>query len=228
MGNTVKRTFRIKWIAMLLLTAATMTYIGFTPTDNEAAQVLSRYGSRSEEVRQIQLRLRDAGFYKGSIDGIFGSQTLAAVKSYQADRGLTVDGIVGPQTLAKLGLSTGSTGNRSNDLNLLARVISAEARGEPYSGQVAVGNVIMNRIKHPSFPNTLAGIIYQPGAFTCVADGQINLPAEESAIRAAQDAMNGVSVVGSAIYYYNPSTATNAWIRSRPIVKTIGEHVFCQ
>ncbi len=221
-------TLRIKRIAMLLLTVAAMTYIGFTPADNEAAQVLSRYGSRSEEVRQIQLRLRDTGFYKGSIDGVFGSQTLAAVKAYQADRGLTADGIVGPQTLAKLGLSTGSTGNRSNDLNLLARVISAEARGEPYSGQVAVGNVIMNRIKHPSFPNTLAGIIYQPGAFTCVDDGQINLEPEESAVRAAQDAMNGVSVVGSAIYYYNPVTATNTWIRSRPIIKTIGEHVFCQ
>ena len=147
---------------------------------------------------------------------------------FQRKNGLKVDGIVGPQTLAAIGISsTPAVSSSNNDINLLAKIISAEARGEPYNGQVAVGAVIMNRIKHPSFPNTLSGVIYQPGAFTAIVDGQIHAPIVDSAYRAARDALNGVDPTRGAIYYYNPATAVNQWIRSRPILVRIGKHVFC-
>lgn len=185
-------------------------------------------GSTGNVVVQIQTKLRDQGFYSGPVDGIFGSATEKAVKSYQARYGLSVDGKVGAQTLAALGISAGSASSSgNNDVALLARLISAEARGEPYSGQVAVGAVVMNRIKHPSFPNTLSGVIYQSGAFTCLTDGQFNQPVADSAYRAARDAMNGWDPSGGAIYYFNPSTATSKWIWSRPLIVTIGKHRFC-
>ena len=118
----------------------------------------------------------------------------------------------------------------TSDLQLMARAINGEARGEPYEGQVAVGAVILNRVKSSQFPNTIAGVIYQSGAFTAVADGQINVPIEEGAsvYKAAKDAMNGWDPTGGCIYYFNPDTATNKWIWSRPQVKTIGKHIFCK
>ncbi len=194
------------------------------------ASALSRQGSRGEEVRKIQQKLKNWGYYSGEVDGIFGSQTRAAVVYFQKKNGLTADGIAGPATLAAMGISnssTGSTTSYSNELALLARIISAESRGEPYVGQVAVGAVILNRVKHPSFPNTIAGVVYQKGAFTAVADGQFDQPVASSAYKAAQDAMNGWDPTGGAIYYYNPKTATSAWIRTRPVITTIGNHVFC-
>lgn len=194
------------------------------------ASALSRQGSRGEEVRKIQQKLKNWGYYSGEVDGIFGSQTRAAVVYFQKKNGLTADGIAGPATLAAMGISnssTGSTTSYSNELALLARIISAESRGEPYVGQVAVGAVILNRVKHPSFPNTIAGVVYQKGAFTAVVDGQFDQPVAASAYKAAQDAMNGWDPTGGAIYYYNPKTATSAWIRTRPVITTIGNHVFC-
>jgi len=202
-----------------------------------STQALSKVGSRGAEVTSIQTRLKDWGYYKGSIDGIYGTQTRDAVKFFQQKNGLTADGVAGPATLGKIGLATGtataaqaSTGNNgysSSDYNLLARLISAEARGEPYSGQVAVGAVVLNRIEHPSFPDTIATVIYQNGAFTCLTDGQFNQPVSDSAYRAARDALNGLDPCGGAIYYFNPNTATNAWIWSRPLIKVIGIHRFC-
>ncbi len=194
------------------------------------ASALSRQGSRGDEVRKIQQKLKNWGYYSGEVDGIFGSQTRAAVVYFQKKNGLTADGIAGPATLAAMGISnssTGSTTSYSNELALLARIISAESRGEPYVGQVAVGAVILNRVKHPSFPNTIAGVVYQKGAFTAVVDGQFDQPVASSAYKAAQDAMNGWDPTGGAIYYYNPKTATSAWIRTRPVITTIGNHVFC-
>ena len=150
------------------------------------------------------------------------------MRYFQRKNGLTADGIVGPATLKALGMSTGGGGSgQESTVELLARVISAEARGEPYSGQVAVGAVILNRVEHPSFPNTVAGVVYQPGAFTCMVDGQIDQPVADSAYRAARDALNGADPSGGAIYYFNPSTATSAWIWSRPLIKVIGSHRFC-
>lgn len=194
---------------------------------------LSKVGSTGTEVRQIQTRLKNWGYYTGSVDGVFGTQTKNAVMYFQRKNGLTVDGVAGPATLSALGLPTGgssggsSGGFSSNDVNLLARVISAEARGEPYAGQVAVGAVILNRIEHPSFPNTLAGVIYQPGAFSCLNDGGINAAVADSAYKAARDAINGWDPSGGAIYYFNPAKATSSWIWSRPVITVIGTHRFC-
>ncbi|NCB63056.1 MAG: spore cortex-lytic enzyme [Clostridia bacterium] len=191
-----------------------------------------RQGSSGEAVRTVQDKLKRWGYFDGAVDGIYGSQTAAAVKSFQRKNGLTPDGVAGEATLKALGMSSGTGtsgtgGVNSNETDLLAKVISAEARGEPYSGQVAVGAVILNRIEHPSFPNTLAGVVYQPGAFTCMVDGQIDQPVAESAVRAAREALNGSDPSGGAIYYFNPDTATSAWIWSRPLIRVIGKHRFC-
>ena len=196
-------------------------------------QALSKYGSRGEEVRTIQTILKRWGYYKGNIDGIYGSQTLEAVKYFQRKNGLTVDGIAGPATLKAMGIyssssSSGTTTSNSSNVNLLARVIYGEARGEPYTGQVAVGAVVMNRVKSSSFPNTISGVVYQSGAFDAVRDGQINLAPDSTAKKAAQDALNGWDPSYGAIYYFNPSTATNKWIWSRPMTVTIGKHRFCK
>lgn len=193
---------------------------------------LSKIGSTGQEVTNIQSRLRAWGYYSGSVDGIYGSGTAEAVKAFQRKNGLTPDGIAGPATLTKIGLPTGSstssTSSYNSNVTLLARVINGEARGESYEGQVAVGAVVLNRVRHSSFPNTIAGVVYQPGAFTAVDDGQINAAVEDSCYKAARDALNGWDPTGGAIYYYNPRTATNQWIRTRPIIKQIGKHVFCK
>lgn len=189
---------------------------------------LSKRGSTGTEVRNIQTRLKQWGYLNGSVDGIYGAKTEEAVKKFQRNNGLTPDGIAGPATLAKIGLPTGSTSSYESNVNLLARIISGEARGEKYEGQVAIGAVVLNRVKHTSFPNSIAGVIYQSGAFTAVSDGQINVTPSQACYNAARDALNGWDPTGGAIYYYNPVTATNAWIRSRPIIKTIGKHVFCK
>ncbi len=190
---------------------------------------LSKYGSSGNEVRSIQTRLTELGYFSGKIDGIFGSQTKNAVVKFQKDYGLTADGIAGSETLKALRINSESSTSKftQSEISLLARIISAESRGEPYTGQVAVGAVILNRIDHPSFPNTLAGVIYQPGAFSCINDGQVNEAVSESAKKAAQDAINGWDPSGGAIYYYNPAKSTSKWIFSRPVICTIGAHRFC-
>ncbi len=200
---------------------------------NSEVEALSKYGSRGDEVTQIQTKLKRWGYYNGNIDGIYGSQTQEAVRYFQRKNGLTVDGIAGPKTLAAMGItssSSGSTSSSSNssNVNLLARLIHGEARGEPYTGQVAVGAVVMNRVKSSSFPNSISGVIYQSGAFDAVSDGQINLTPDATAKKAAQDAINGWDPTYGAIYYFNPSTATNKWIWSRPMTVTIGRHRFCK
>lgn len=196
----------------------------------EAAAATYSKGSSGEVVKQIQSKLKEYGIYSGEADGIFGSKTEEAVKKFQSNNGLVADGKVGAQTLTKLGISGGggsATSNAQGDVALLARLISAEARGEPYTGQVAVGAVVLNRMKHPSFPSTLSGVIYQPGAFSCLDDGQFDEPVADSAYQAARDAMNGWDPSSGAIYYFNPVTATNKWIWSRPLIIMIGKHRFC-
>lgn len=188
---------------------------------------LSKLGSKGTEVKNIQTRLKAWGYLNGSVDGIYGSKTEAAVKKFQKNNGLTADGIAGPRTLEKIGLPTGETSSYSSNVTLLARVISGEARGESYTGKVAIAAVVLNRVKHSSFPNSISGVVYQPGAFTAVSDGQINITPTEDCYSAARDALNGWDPTGGAIYYYNPSTATNTWIFSRPVITQIGKHVFC-
>lgn len=193
------------------------------------ANALSKYGSTGDEVIAVQTKLKELGYYKGNIDGIYGSGTKSAVTNFQKANGLSADGIAGVKTLAALGITKSSTSGEytESEIALLARIISAESRGEPYEGQVAVGAVILNRIAHPSFPNTLSGVIYQPGAFSCLTDEQVNVAVAESAKKAAQDAINGWDPSGGAIYYYNPAKSTNKWIFSRPVINTIGSHRFC-
>lgn len=194
-----------------------------------SAYALSKLGSTGQEVVNIQTRLKNWGYYSYGVDGIYGSRTETAVKSFQRKNSLTPDGIAGPATLAKIGLPSGSTSSSaSKDVTLLATVINGEARGESYEGQVAVGAVVLNRVKHSSFPNTIAGVVYQKGAFSAVDDGQINAALQASCINAARDALNGWDPTGGAVYYYNPRTATSNWIRTRPVIKTIGNHVFCK
>lgn len=226
-----KIIFRFALLLCLNLFAVGSTIYSLLPapaTENPAVTVLSKMGSRGNEVKAIQEKLKERGLYNGSVDGIFGSQTQAAVKKFQKQQGLTQDGIAGPATLKRLGITIGSipAATQSN-VNLLARIISAEARGESYTGQVAVGAVILNRIEHPSFPDTLSGVIYQNGAFTAIVDGQFNEPIASSAYNAARDALNGWDPSGGAIYYYNPDKTSNQWIRSRPVIKRIGNHLFC-
>lgn len=200
---------------------------------NNEVFALSKYGSRGSEVTQIQTKLKRWGYYTGNIDGIYGSQTLAAVKYFQRKNGLTVDGIAGTKTLQAMGIfnssnSSSSSSTNSSNLNLLARLVYGEARGEPYTGQVAVAAVVLNRVKSSSFPNTISGVIYQSGAFSVVNDGQINLTPNQTAYNAAQDALNGWDPSYGSLYYFNPSTTTNSWIWSRPHVITIGKHRFCK
>ena len=204
---------------------------------NSDVFALSKYGSRGEEVRTIQTKLKRWGYYDGNVDGIYGSQTLAAVKKFQQKNGFTVDGIAGTKTLQAMGIynssnnsssSNSSSSTNSSDLNLLSRLVYGEARGEPYTGQVAVAAVVLNRVRSSSFPNTVSGVIYQSGAFDVVSDGQINLTPNETAKKAAQDALNGWDPTNGAIYYFNPATATNKWIWSRPMTVTIGKHRFCK
>jgi len=219
-------------LALALIFAVNIFIIALA---QRASADLYKKGSGGAAVTEIQTRLKNWGYYKGAVDGVYGSQTEKAVRWFQEKNGLNVDGQVGDQTLAALGMPSGGgadsggsvSAGGSGSLDLLARLISAEARGEPYEGQVAVGAVVLNRVQHPSFPNSVAEVIYQPEAFSCLMDGQFDEPVAESAYRAARDAMNGWDPSYGAIYYFNPSTATSKWIWSRPLIVNIGKHRFC-
>lgn len=225
-----------KKVVIITLITATILFVLYNIFVNEnTVLALSKYGSRGDEVKQIQTKLKRWGYYNGSVDGIYGSKTVTAVKSFQRKNGLSVDGIAGKNTLAAMGIyssssnSSSSSGNsNSSNLNLLSRLVYGEARGEPYSGQVGVAAVVLNRVSHSSFPNTVAGVIYQRGAFDVVSDGQINMSPNSTAIKAAQDAINGWDPSYGAIYYFNPNTATSSWIWSRPLTVVIGNHRFCK
>ena len=228
-----QKTIKLITIVILLVSLISAIAIYKNQKENTTIETLSKYGSRGSEVTQIQTKLKRWGYYSGSVDGIYGTQTVNAVKYFQRKNGLTADGIAGPATLKAMGITSSSSSSSSSsrynsNLNWLARVIYGESRGEPYTGQVAVGAVVMNRIKSSSFPNTLSGVVYQSGAFDAVKDGQVNLAPNSTAIKAAQDAMNGWDPSYGAIYYFNPSTATNKWIWSRPMTVTIGKHRFCK
>lgn len=223
---------------VLTVAAIVALNVFFAAWSQYAAADLYKKGSTGATVTEIQTRLKAWGYYTGAVDGTYGSATEKAVKYFQQSNGLTADGQAGSETLAALGLPTGggsasdggdggSSGSGEGDVDLLARLISAEARGEPYEGQVAVGAVVLNRVEHASFPNSISGVIYQSGAFSCLDDGQFDEPVAESAYRAAQDALNGWDPSSGAIYYFNPSTATSSWIWSRPVILTIGKHMFC-
>lgn len=223
-----------KQIAIFAVALVLCVVVSAAVCPDAFAAVLKR-GSSGAEVRSLQTRLKNWGYYDGGIDGIYGSKTVAAVKYFQRKNGLTADGIVGAKTAAALGLrlkgqqSQTTSGGKVTDSNLylLSCCVYGEARGESYTGKVAIAAVVLNRVKSSSFPNTISGVIYQKGAFTAVSDGQINLGTNDECTRAAQDALNGWDPTYGCVYYYNPKTATNKWIRTRPVAVTIGNHVFC-
>ena len=211
-------------LSMCLLAIVGVGVVGLFNPNTYNTEVAIETGLTTNQIKTVQQKLKNWGYYSGNGDGIYGSQTKKAVIWFQKNNGLSADGIVGSQTAAALGMNLSS--QSSNDLYLLAKCIHAEARGEPYVGQVAIGAVILNRVASSKFPNTIYGVIYQPYAFTCVNDGQINLEPNQSAYNAARDALNGWDPTYGALYYYNPNTATSSWIWSRTIVTTIGKHNF--
>ena len=213
------------WAALAVLFAMNVLVICLAQS---VEAVTYKKGSSGSTVTTIQEKLSRWGYYSGKVDGIYGSKTVEAVKYFQRKNNLAVDGKCGPKTLAALGISVSTTQqSQSGDVDLLARLISAEARGEPYAGQVAVGAVVLNRVESPAFPSSISGVIYQSGAFSCLQDGQFWKPVASSAYKAARDALNGSDPSGGALYYFNPATATSKWIWSRPLITTIGNHRFC-
>lgn len=228
---------RDKIIAVILATLLICVFIVATQSDQSIEAASLRPGSTGSLVREIQQKLKDWGYYKGSVDGIFGNRTMYAVQDFQKKHGLTPDGVVGPATAAKLGVnlnrassgtSGGSSSTGSNNVYLLAQLVHGEARGEPYIGQVAVAAVVLNRVDSAQFPNSIAGVIYQPGAFTAVSDGQINLAPDQNALRAARDALNGWDPSNGSLFYYNPAKTSNKYMLSKPVLLVIGEHNFCR
>jgi len=228
----------LKIRSLLIFTVLLTTLTLCTSSVCEAAlgdRLLAR-GARGSEVTELQKRLNMLGYVVGPIDGIFGSQTEKAVRLFQKEHGLAVDGIVGPQTVRELKRLTGqsvtaggtSVGYKSSDINLLARLVSAEAKGEPYRGQIAVAAVVLNRVKSPQFPNTIPDVIYQPGAFSPVANGEIWKEPVSSAISAVHEALNGTDPSYGAVFFFNPAKTTNAYIWSRPQIVKIGNHIFCR
>ncbi len=227
------KTFRT--ISVILCLSVLVCTVGIIKTNEartDSTEVLSKLGSRGDEVRRIQTKLRSLGFFNGSIDGIYGVKTQSAVRQFQKSVGITADGIAGRKTLLYLGLGDSTTassgGYSSSDVYLLAKVIAAEARGESYIGQVAVGAVVLNRVDSSSFPDTVAGVVYQKGAFSAVTDSNWTVSPDATSRKAAQDAINGWDPSGGSLYYYNPAKTSNRWIRTRPVVTTIGAHVFCK
>lgn len=221
-------------LGMLLLGLFCLTMVG-QPRQAAPVSSLVSWGTSGALVRQVQEKLAQLGYDVGNPDGIFGVRTYEAIRQFQQDNGLTVDGIAGSATLQRLGISVGSgtsgTGENSGsdydeDQYLLASIIHGEARGEPYEGQVAVGAVVLNRVDSPDFPDTIAEVIFQPGAFDAVADNQFYLTPNDTAFQAAEDALNGWDPTNGALYYWNPVTATSRWIWSIPITVSIGRHVF--
>lgn len=224
----VKKAFIYAAAALMVLIGVKGGYRLYRENLAVVETVLISRGSRGENVSALQSRLKELGYYTGSVDGIFGQSTYDAVRRFQQDNGLNPDGIAGSATITALGLMLG--GDRMNvtdeDIEIIARAIYGEGRGEPYEGQVAIGAVILNRVASPDFPNTVSEVVYQRGAFDAVRDGQINLTPNETAYQAALDAVSGWDPTGGALYYWNPATATSAWIWTVPITTSIGKHVF--
>lgn len=216
----------------LLIIALTVFYI----PESYAARPTLYWGARGRDVRLLQWKLQQWGYYDGRIDGIYGTKTTLAVRDFQRKNRLRVDGVVGPETWAALGYRGVTTPrtrmvaaapvNRSDNVELIARLVHAEARGEPFEGQVAVAAVLLNRVESPSFPNSISGVIYQPLAFESVANGQFNLPPNQENIRAARSALNGWDPTHGALFFWNPSKPVSRWIWSRRIIRRIGSHVF--
>ena len=216
----MKKSLRVIALSLLLVSLLALS----------ASASVVAWGSRGSQVSLVQQKLKQYGYYDGAVDGVFGKETYNAVVWFQEKNGLKADGAVGPSTAAALGITLTGTVSAStyqeSEVRILARLVSGEARGEPYVGQVAVAAVVLNQVKSPAFPNTISGVIFQTGAFDAVWDGQFDMEPTENSVRAARDALNGWDPTGGCLYYYNPSTATNSWIWTRQVQLTIGKHAF--
>ena len=216
----MKKSLRVIALSLLLVSLLALS----------ASASVVAWGSRGSQVSLVQQKLKQYGYYDGAVDGVFGKETYNAVVWFQEKNGLKADGAVGPSTAAALGITLTGTVAAStyqeSEVRILARLVSGEARGEPYVGQVAVAAGVLNRVKSPAFPNTISGVIFQTGAFDAVWDGQFDMEPTENSVRAARDALNGWDPTGGCLYYYNPSTATNSWIWTRQVQLTIGKHAF--
>ncbi len=191
-------------------------------------EAFKKQGAKAYNIIQtkiLQAKLQGLGYFNSEIDGLFDKDTKTALQNYQKDVGLTPTGILDESTMCAVGVSNNAQAN--NNLYLLAKLIHSEARGEVYTGQVAVGAVVLNRVDSADFPNTLEGVIYQPWAFTALHDGQFDLEPTSESYQAAEDALSGWDPTYGCLYYYNPRTATSQWIFSREIAVEIGNHVFC-
>ena len=225
---------RDKVIVLIVATLLICVFVVATLGEKNVEAVSLKPGSRGDTVTQIQQKLKDWGYYQGAVDGIFGLQTMYAVQDFQTKHGLTPDGVVGPSTAAKLGVNVNSTSTGtgastgSTSVYLLAQLVHGEARGEPYTGKVGVAAVVLNRVDSAQFPNSIAGVIYQPGAFDVVADGQINLAPDNESLRAARDALNGWDPTNGSLFYYNPAKTSNKYMLSKPVYLVIGSHNFCR
>lgn len=208
-------------ILMFLFMLVAGTATAGTPARAEA---VLKQGSSGDYVWDLQYRLKTIGLFDRELTGYFGTHTRQAVVKFQKKYGLQADGIVGSATWKALRKYT----LNKSEMDIMARVIHGEARGEPYKGQVAVGAVVMNRIRSSHFPDTIRGVVFQPGAFTAVSDGQYWLTPNATAYRAALDAVRGWDPTGGALYYFNPKTATSKWIWSRTQTVTIGNHIFAK
>lgn len=228
----MKKITKIGFAVMFAILSMGSTAAIATYTQQPQILIAEAATLTTAQIKTVQTKLKNWGYYTGKVDGIYGAKSKAAVKSFQRKNGLTADGIVGPKTAAALGMTLSSSSKTDNssisnsDLHLLAKCVHAEARGESYVGQVAVAAVILNRVKSPDFPNTISGVIYQPWAFTAVNDGQINLSPNQTAYNAARDALNGWDPTYGALYYYNAKTATSKWIYTKTTTITIGNHIF--
>lgn len=224
------KAFSFIIVGLLLISCLIYNSTTTLPETNDSVSTLSKLGSRGDEVRRIQQKLKQLGYYKGTVDGIYGTATKRAVTAFQKNCGITADGIAGAKTLKFMGLgsSTVNSAYTNSDIRLLAKLIAAEARGESYKGQVAVGAVVLNRVSHASFPDSISGVIYQKGAFSCVNDSNWSVAPSSESLKAAQDCINGWDPSGGAIYYYNPAKTSNSFMHSRPVITVIGRHRFCR
>lgn len=231
----MKKSKNLKHILIILLIASfglLVAYENFNTGKKYQEAITYSWGSKGATVSTIQKKLKAWGYYSGTVDGKYGYKTYSSVKYFQRKNGLSATGNADSKTLAALGINvTGSkvsTVSNNSNLYLMAKAVTGESRGEPYLGQVAVAAVILNRTRDSRFPNSIPGVIYQPGAFTAVSDGQISLQPSDSCLKACRDAMNGWDPTYGCVYYYNPATATSSWIWSRPVMMVIGKHRFCK
>ncbi len=231
-NENLKRSIAFLLTCVLFVGITAFDSIRTQNNEESSISTLSKLGSRGDEVRKIQQKLRQLGYYKGAVDGVYGTATKRAVIAFQKNCGITADGIAGAKTLKFMGLSSSSSSSNSSytnsDVRLLAKLIAAEARGESYKGQVAVGAVVLNRVEHASFPDSISGVIYQKGAFSCVNDSNWSIAPSAESLKAAQDCINGWDPSGGAIYYYNPAKTSNSFMHSRPVITVIGRHTFCK